>query len=182
MKVLNKIKEILINLFLVVFFLFALCMTILLLNYNDYGLTQFGDKILLIIKDDFSSDKYKKGDLVIVQEKRLGENIKNPIKVGDEAFAYRINNNETFIELGTVGAVYPKENDIAFENGSTFDMKFVIGTPYKVYENVGSFLGVVNSKWGFLFIVLVPCFLIFIYEIYELVIEIKFGKEDEKEN
>ena len=91
---------------------------------------------------------------------------------------YRINNNETFIEFGVVGKVYESENDISFENGSTFDMKLVIGTPEKVYKNIGSVLSIVNSKWGFLFIILVPCFLIFIYQIYELVIEIKFGKEE----
>ncbi|MGM9877727.1 MAG: hypothetical protein ACI33S_03665 [Bacilli bacterium] len=178
MKVVNKIKEIILNIILVVFFLFALSMTILLLNYNEYGLTQFGDRILLVIKEDFSSDKYKKGDLVILRQKKLGPSIKDPIKVGDEAFAYRINNNETFIEFGVVGKVYETENDISFENGSTFDMKLVIGTPEKVYKNIGSVLSVVNSKWGFLFIILVPCFLIFIYQIYELVIEIKFGKEE----
>lgn len=180
MKVVNKIKEIIVNLFMLVFFIFALLMTVLLLNYNEYGLTQFGDKILLIIKDDFSSGKYKKGDLVIVKQKKLGPSIKDPIKVGDEAFAYRINNNETFIELGIVGKVYENENDISFENGSTFDMKFVIGTPEKVYNDVGTVLSIVNSKWGFLFIILVPCFLIFMYQIYELVIEIKFGKEEQE--
>ena len=36
-----------------------------------------------------------------------------------------------------------------------------------------------ESKWGFLFIVLVPCFLIFIYEVYALIIEIKYGAEEE---
>lgn len=180
MKVVEKIKEFLLNAFMVVFFLFALIMTILLLNVNKYGLTQFGDKIFLVIKEDFSTEKYERGDLVIVQEKKLGPSIKNPIKVGDEAFAYRLNNNETFIELGTVGRVYENENQISFENGSTFDMKFVIGTPYKIYEDVGTLLSIVNSKWGFLFIILVPCFLIFIYQIYELVIEIKFGKEEIK--
>ena len=74
--------------------------------------------------------------------------------------------------------MFENENEVSFENGSAYDMKFVLGTPYKVYKDIGSFLSVVNSKWGFLFIVLVPCFIIFIYQIYELIIEIKFGKED----
>ena len=55
MKVLSKIKDIVISIILIVFFLFALAMTILVLNYNEYGLTQFGDKVLLVIEEDFSS-------------------------------------------------------------------------------------------------------------------------------
>ena len=179
MKVLNAIKNFLAGLFMVVFFLFAFTMTFLLLNYNEYGLTQFGDKMWVIINDKISSDKYKEGDLVIVEERKIGEG-KKAIKVGDEAFAYRLGpDEEAYIEVGVVGKIYEKDNDIAYENGSTFGMKFVLGSPVKVYENVGKFLSVVESKWGFLFIVLVPCFLIFIYEIYALIVEIKYGKEEE---
>ena len=35
------------------------------------------------------------------------------------------------------------------------------------------------SIFGFLFIVLVPSFLIFVYEVYSLIIEIKYGKDEE---
>ena len=49
----------------------------------------------------------------------------------------------------------------------------------KKYEKIGTFLSVVESKWGFLFIVLVPSFLIFIYEVYSLIIEIKYGKDED---
>ena len=46
-----------------------------------------------------------------------------------------------------------------------------------VIPKVGSVLSLLQSKWGFLFTVLVPCFLIFIYEVYSLIIEIKYGAE-----
>ena len=69
---------------------------------------------------------------------------------------------------------------LSFENGDTYSMKFVAGKPTNVYEGIGSFLSVVESQWGFLFIVLVPCFLIFIYELYALIIEIKYGNEEEE--
>lgn len=180
MKILNKIKEIIITIFMIVFFIFALSMTILLLNYNDYGLTQFGDKVLLVIKEEFSSDKYQKGDLLILQQKKLSPVTKDPIKVGDEAFAYRLNNDDTVIELGKVAKIHEGENSVSFESGSTFGMKFVIGVPINQYKDIGTIISVVNSKWGFLFMILVPCFLIFVYQIYELIIEIKFGKVDDK--
>ena len=39
-------------------------MTILLLSYNDYGLSQFGNKTLILMNDQIYSENYKKGDLV----------------------------------------------------------------------------------------------------------------------
>ena len=56
-------------------------------------------------------------------------------------------------------------------------MDFVVGKKDKVYKNVGKYLSVIESKWGFLFIILVPCFFIFIYEIYALIVEIKYGAD-----
>ena len=75
--------------------------------------------------------------------------------------------------------MYEDENAIAFENGSTFDIKFVIGEAVDSYPTIGGILSIITSKWGFLFLVLVPCFLIFIYEIYSLIIELKYGSEED---
>ena len=69
------------------------------------------------------------------------------------------------IQIGKVGEVYVEDNAIAFENGETYSMEFVAGIGTKSYEGLGTALSIIESQWGFLFIVLVPCFLIFIYEI-----------------
>ena len=58
-------------------------------------------------------------------------------------------------------------------------MEFVAGVGTKSYEKIGTALSVIESQWGFLFIVLVPCFLIFIYEVYSLIVEIKYGGEED---
>ena len=177
MKTLKLIKKIFAYVFVTVFFAFAITMTILLLNYNKYGVTQFGDTSLIIVNGDISSDKYKKGDLVFVEEKKLRN-----LNVGDEIFTYRLEVDGTpSIELGTIGQIYEKDNAIAFENGDTFDMEFVIGIANSKMDGIGTYLSIIESKWGFLFIVLVPSFLIFVYQIYALIIEIKFGSEDEQE-
>ena len=171
---LNKIKRFFLNLIMVIFFGFAICITLLLLNYNDYGLTQFGSTTLVIINDDIASENYKKGELVLVKTAKIDN-----LKEGDEVFVYRIGGKgEVSVELGYVGDVYLEEDSISFENGDTFSMEFVIGTADKVYEDVGMVLSIVESKWGFLFIVLVPCFLLFIYEIYALIVEIKYGEDE----
>lgn len=181
MKVLNVIKNIFVNILGAIFFIFALGMTVLLLSYNDYGLSQFGNKTLILMTDSIFSEKYDKGDLVVVKKRgiTLGSGYTDVIEVGDEIFAVRVDAyGNAYVEVGTVGKIYEDEEAISFENGSTFGLKFVLGETVETYPGIGGFLSIIESKWGFLFLVLVPCFLIFMYEIYSLIIEIKYGKEE----
>lgn len=182
MKVIEVMKKIITGILGIVFFVFALSMTILLLSYNDYGISQFGNKSLILMTDKIYSDNYDKGDLVVVENRGFtkGLGYADKVEVGDEIFAVRVDAyGNTFVEIGTVGKLYPDENAISFENGSTFDIKFVLGEAVEKHSKIGGFLSITTSKWGFLFLVLVPCFLIFIYEIYSLIIEIKYGDEED---
>lgn len=174
MKILEMMKKFAIGTLGVIFFAFTITMTILLLNYNDYGVTKLGQTSLILIKDEISSDKYKKGDLVLVEERMVDR-----INPGDEIFTYRLRNKGVVsIEFGVVGQVHPDDETITFENGDNYTIDFIAGEATKVYSGVGTYLSIIQSKWGFLFIVLVPSFLIFIYEFYTLVVEIKYGKEE----
>lgn len=174
MKPLKIVKNIIIGILVVVFFAFATTMTILLLNFNKYGVTQINKTSVVLMRDDISSKNFKKGDLVLVEGKSL-ENI----KVGDEIFAYKVDKSGAVsIDLGIVDKVYTKEQAISFKNGSTYAMEFIIGKATKSYSNLGTYLSIIESKWGFLFLILVPSFLILIYELYALIVEIKYGKEE----
>lgn len=175
MKVLNKIKKVIIIILVAIFFIIAFGITVLLLNYNNYGVTELGDKTLVLIKEDITSENYKKGDLVIVKKVPY-----DSLKNGDEIFTYSVNSKgQANVEVGIVGDIIPKEKAVSFVNGASFSEEYIIGTSIKVYENLGSVLALIESKWGFLFMILVPGFIIFIYEIYALVVEIKYGKEEE---
>lgn len=175
MKVLKLIKSIFLGIILFVYFSFVILMTVLLLNFNKYGVTQFGDTSLIIINDEISNDNYKKGDLVIVKNKKLEK-----LQVGEEIFTYKVDGNGLVsIDLGKIGNIYPEEEAISLENGSNYSVDFIAGIPEDKYESIGTFLSIVESKWGFLFIVLVPSFLIFIYEVYTLIIEIKYGTDED---
>ncbi|MBQ7240796.1 MAG: hypothetical protein IJS56_05100 [Bacilli bacterium] len=178
MKTLKTIKNILMGILGTAFYAFALIMTILLLNFNKFGVTEFGDKSLIILTQEVSNENYKKGDLIIAQKTRY-----DMINVGDEIFTYSVNSKGVAtVEIGKVGEKYDKEKAISFENGASFSEEFIIGKATKTYNNYGTVLSIIESKWGFLFIVLVPGFIIFLYEIYALIVEIKYGDEDEKED
>lgn len=178
MKTLKVIKRIVISIVLVVFFIFTISMTILLLNYNKFGITQFDDTSLLIIKKGFTSETYEKGSLVIVESKEIKD-----YQIGEEVFVYHLDGHGGVnIQLGTVGQVYEEDDAITFSNGDTYSSEFIIGAGKKIYPEIGSYLAVIESKWGFLFIVLVPNFFLFVYQLYSLIVEVKYGKDDNEEN
>ena len=175
MNVLKTIKRVLIGIILIVFFAFTITMTVLLLNYNKFGVTQFNDTSLLLIRNGFSSETYPKGSLVVVENKP----VKN-YNVGEEAFVYHLDGKGGFnIELGVIGQLHEEDNAITFSNGETYSDEFIIGTGEKIYPNLGTYLGIIESKWGFLFIILVPNFFLFVYQLYSLIVEIKYGNEED---
>ncbi len=175
MKVVKFIKNIIIGIVAILFFAFVIFNTLLLLNIDKkFGVTTFDDKTLIIVRDQISSENYKKGDAVIVQSKALEK-----IKVGDELFVYKVQKTgRPVVDIGIVGEVYNNENAISFKNGATYDMQFVAGSSIKTYPEIGTYLAVIQSTWGFLFIILIPSFLVFIYELYAIVVEIRLGKEN----
>ena len=176
MKVLAKIKTVTIAILITIFFAFALAMTILLLNFNDYGVTQFGDTSLVLIQQEITSQNYQKGDLVIVQKQPY-----ETLQQEDEIFTYSVNSKgQANVEVGVIGELYPNEKAISFVNGASFSDEYIIGKSTKVYNNIGSFLSVVESKWGFLFMILVPGFVIFLYEVYALIVEIRYGNDEDE--
>lgn len=174
MKIGKIIKKIFLGILGVVFFGFAIGITFLLLNYNKYGVTEIEDTSVIIIKKGISSENFKKGDVVLTKKVEFSD-----LAVGEEIFVYKVaEDGSVSIELSKIDELHPKDNAVTLENGNTFDMTFVIGESYKVYEGIGTYLGIVTSTWGFLAIVLIPSFVILIYEIYELIIEIKYGKDE----
>ena len=178
MKVLKIIKKVVVSLLLIVYFAFTITMTVLLLNFNKFGVTQFDDRSLLIIKKGFTSETYKKNSLVITESKEI-----NDYKEGDEVFVYHLDGHGGVnIQLGVVGQIHVEDNALTFQNGDTFSSEFIIGTGEKIYPNIGLYLSIIESKWGFLFIILIPNFFLFVYQLYSLIVEVKYGKEDEEEN
>ena len=177
MKILRLIKNAFILIFGLIFFTFVIGMTVLVLNYNKFGVAEINDNSLLLMKEDLSNAKYKKGDLVIVKNKKISR-----INVGDEIFTYKLETGgEVSINVGVIEEIFVEESAVSYENGEYYSMEFVIGTADKIIPKVGDYLSIVLNKWGFLFIIVLPVFFIFISQIYSLIVEIKYGDEDEED-
>lgn len=156
----------------------AIVLTIFLLNYNKYNITEIDGKSLIIIRDEELEPTYNKGNLVVVKR-----NPNKDINVGDQIFFYDIYDGTVSVNLGTViekedvtrkESVYTVEGDYAVPNDD------VIGKAEtsEVYEKVGSVLSILESKYGFLILIIFPILVFFIYEVYVFIEELK-SPEDE---
>ena len=64
----KKILKILGGIILIPYMLVVILMTICLLNYNKYGITEIGDKSFITVSDNSLEPAYKKGDLLVVTD------------------------------------------------------------------------------------------------------------------
>jgi len=176
----KKLGKILLSILGILYAVVAMFLTACLLNYNDYKITVFGDKSLIIVNDDTLEDKYKKGSLLVVDKDNADK-----IESGDEIIFYNTYNNQISI---AIGEVISKENITDTETTYTVTGNYDISSEYligsvedtKVYPVIGLILSILESRVGFLIFIIFPITLAFLYEIYVLVIEIKNSKEEDK--
>jgi hypothetical protein len=169
----KKLLKFLGGIIVTIYILIAIFLTACLITYNDYKISVFGDRTLIIMEDDELSSKYDKGSLLIIKK-----NANDDINVGDEIFFYNTYKNEVVVNLSKVEK---REKITDDETTYTVNGKYEISSQYVigkadtavVINNIGSILSVMESKWGFLLIIIFPISLLFIYEIYVIIMEIK---------
>lgn len=164
-KIGNFIMDIVIGAWLVV----AIFVTVCLLSYNEFKVTAFGNNALLIVDSDEMEPDFLEGDLLLVKR-----NSDSKINVGDKVFYYNSKmNSKVFIYLDEVQA---KEQITRDETTYTIDDdsvsgEYIIGKAdsAKVFHNVGKYLDLLTSKWGFMFLVIFPTLFAIIYEIMMII-------------
>ena len=194
-----------------VIIVYVIVMTSILLSKNKYGLTKDGfqrlsflskskppkiesTKMLKVIQGEEGEGNYwtcfdlvdergiqgvKAGDLLIVKNS-------NDIKVGDVIYYYVVYNESyvvqnapvTDIQADKYSAVYTIDDE---EGSLTISSARVLGKYNVIYHKFGKILDVLESRLGFLFLVLLPILVIFIYQVYELIMIFRYEKVDEEE-
>lgn len=164
-------KKAISNILFIVYAVIAIFVTVCLLSYNDYKVSVFGNKSFILVTDDSLAPRFKKGDLVIVDKKA-------DINIGRKAFFYDKGELQIEIKLGTVEAiekVTSTESTYTFEGSLRKSGTNVVGPAdgAEVIPTVGGILSILESKWGFLFLIVMPSLLAFIYQISVVVSEIR---------
>ena len=176
--IIKGIGKILFTIIIVLYLLLEIFLAVCLLNYNDYRITVFGNKSLLLLTEDLY-DKYKKNDLVIVTKGDGSE-----VKEGDSIFFYNPGQNYT-VNYAEVTSISPHANKTyTYKIGTTHNVytEYYIGKDTKVYKGLAGPMRLLESKWGFLLLIVLPTMIAVIYEFYAIIVEIiEFKKEVDNE-
>lgn len=173
-------KKIIARVLVVIFILVAIFVTVNLLAYNDYEVAEFGNSSLVLADEHLQDYGYQKGDLIIVSRAN-----NDSVKSGDSVMYYDDKAPSTVINVGTVSEVsedgsefYVVNNDSKKAENSVKKERVLGSTDsIKVYSKIGSVLNVLESRTGYLLIILLPTLALFTYLIKKVVVELK---EDEK--
>lgn len=174
-------KKFFVNLFIILYFIIAIILTVFLLSYNEYKVTEIGDYVFVLSVDEELEDISQKGDLIIVK-KQSNKNI----NVGDKVFFYTKEKNEVVICAADIvqkeqafgsGYNYLVEGDFRISD------RHVIGkveNSTKIHY-LGTILKILESRLVFLFLIVFPTFIVFLYEAYKVIMEIKYGAFEDME-
>lgn len=164
------------NIIIVLYAIVAVLVTICLLSFNEYKVTELGNYSLIIIDSDKLKPDYNKGELVIVDRSK-------EIKVGDKVFLYNSVDKTMAVTLAGVTnmeKITDTETTYTLEGDRSVSSEYVIGasTDVTTIPVVGTILSILESKWGFLILVVLPALLAFLYQVFEVFSEMR-GKKRE---
>lgn len=179
-KILRKIWSVLWAFLEVAIIVYVICITMGILLRNKYGYTQIEDFTFVTMQEETYEyiDKAKEGDLLVVKSSKK-------IEVGDVIYYYININNQYVVKSGAVAEVTQGETTALYilqdESRTTVASTKVLGKESNLYHTWGTVLDVLMSRFGFLFLVLLPIMIVFIYQIYEFVMVLKFEEVEEED-
>ena len=168
----KKWMKIVIGVIIAIYLVMVVFTTAFLLNKNDYGVSKFLNRYLVIV-DEKTLEDYKQNSLLLIKEKDV-----NDIEVGEKVFfydTYSVDKKIKYTEVTRKEKINENETTFTMKDNSPVSGQYVLGTQKSTTELhiLGQVLNVVQSRWGFLFIVVFPLFLALIYEIYAIYKEFK---------
>lgn len=185
----KKAFNIITDVLLVIFILLAALITIVSLNTKDRGVTNIFGYVPLNIQTNSMQDVINPGDLIITQ-KYNGEDI----EVGDIISFFSVEEETTIIKTHRVVRKENNDGTITFitkgDNAEGEDqLELTKNDIVSVYQSndyhgwklpiVGSIFSFLKSQTGFLFCIILPLFVFFIYQLYKFVVIIMEEKKKE---
>jgi len=167
-------KKMVFDIGFVIYIIITIFVTVCLLAYNDYKVSEFGDVSLVVLKEEVGN--YNKKDLLIITKSNIED-----LKKGTQVFYYDSEDSKVSINIGTIkeiDKVSDNEYTLNFKDGSYVSNDYLIGAEETAINLgfLGNILGILESKVGYLLIIVLPMFLTFLYELYAIIKEIRTKK------
>lgn len=167
------------NLVIILYAAIAIGVTICLLSYNEYKVSEFGSYSLVIIDNNQLAPDFNKGDLVILDKSEKPE-------IGDKIFFYNTYvRGEVRISCAEVtDALEVTETETTYSLGDNrpISSEYYIGSVDNStkFGKLGTVLSVIESRWGFLILIVFPAAIAFLYELVEIIMTARKGSEETK--
>lgn len=162
---------------------YVIFITTCILFRNKYGYTDFFDKYTFVTISENSQrflPNHDAGDLLIIKNQQFS------IDKGDVIYYYATVNDEYIVRSGAVESITGDDISalyvLADEDKTSVSNTRVIGKKVSVHPGKGSILDILESRVGFLFLVLLPILIVFIYQVYQLVIVAKYENVEEDDD
>ena len=174
------VKDTIKGILLTIWIIIAIASTICLLFLNEHRVSEFGDTSMFVV-DNKSISKYgfNKYDMVIISKEP-----EETYKKGDLVFFY-YNNRDigSYINLAEITSTEVLNNtqDNYYFGDVVVSYGNLIGGANGAVKisKLGLLYNIVSSRWGFLFLIILPTIYLVVYEIYRIVVVVK--KEYKKE-
>lgn len=161
--------------------IYVIFITSCILCRNKFGYTQFGDMTFITVNDNNAKfiQNSESGDLLIVKSQQTG------LDKGDLIYYYVTVDEKYVVRTGVVES--KTEDDYAAlyvlndDDKTSVASNRVIGKYVSFHKDKGKVLDVLESRIGFLFLVLLPILVVFIYQIYQLVIVARYEVVEDSE-
>lgn len=159
-------KKIIVRVIICIYIVVAVFTTASLFTYNKQNLSEFNNKVFVKLEDDVQN--YKKGSLLVVDKK-------NNYQANDNVFYCKLKKKKCIINYGTVDTMMGGTPTI---NNEIISEKLIIGKDenVRVIPFIGSIMNVLESRWGYLCVVVVPILIGFLYELISIIKEMKNKK------
>ena len=159
----------------VIYSIIAITVTVLLLSYNEYNCSEIGGYTVYIVKDDLLEPEYKQGSILLIKhtsDRNLQE--------GDSMFLYKVINSQEYeVITAKLNKKVQQGRHLVYSTTEeeTYANDYFIGKTDEtvVINGWGYILSLLESKWGYLFCIVIVSLLLFLQEAFELAMELKYG-------
>lgn len=173
-------KKVLGSIVFVIYAIIAIAVTLLLLTYNEYNCSEIGGYTVYIVNDDSLEPEYKQGSILLIKhtsDKNLKEN--------DGMFLYKVLNSQEYEVVNkTLQSKTQQGRHITYvtTDDENYASDYLIGKESDtiVINGWGYALSLLESKWGYLFCIVIVSLLLFLQEAFELAMELKYGEGSKK--
>lgn len=171
----GSIGRFLLYLFEFLIIIYVIVITTFLLFRNKYGYTEVGNTTFVPLQIDTAEyiKDGKEGNLLVVKKT-------SNLNEGDLIYYYTTEEERYIVKSDYIKSVFNGDGNKLYtlndESGSTVVSNRVLGKYANQYAGFGTIFGLLTSKFGFLFLVLLPIMCIFIYQLYSLIMVLKYEK------